>query len=90
MRPETFARGHRHRTSQMRFHKQQASAAASPIEQCRLQLHITAMLCGILTMIYCAMVVRDELWLSVFMLGVSQIPTFINIPVISTRMWIYT
>lgn len=74
----------------MRFHREQASAAASPIEQCRRELHITAILGASLSTIYFAMVVGGELRLSLFMLGVSQIPAFINIPIVSTRMWIYT
>eukprot|EP00903_Cladosiphon_okamuranus_P009465 g9021.t2 len=74
----------------MRFHEEQARAAASPIEQCRRELHVTAILAAILFIIYFALVVGDELQLSLIVLAVSQIPPFISMPVSSTRMWIYT
>ena len=76
--------------SQARFHEEQASASASPIEKCRHHLHVGALLSAILSAVYFAMVVADEMWLSLVVLGVLQIPVFISLPVLSTRMWIYT
>lgn len=78
------------KNSQLKFHAEQASASTSQIEKCRRQLHVTALLSAILSAVYFAMVAADELWLALVVLGVLQIPVFISVPVLSTRMWIYT
>lgn len=79
-----------HSILQIRFHGEQASAAASPIEHCRRQFHVTAILSAFLSIVYFAMVVGDELRLSTVVLAVLQIPVFISVPILSSRMWIYT
>lgn len=72
------------------FHDVQAAASTSPIEKCRRQLHVHALLSAILSAAYFGMVVMDEWWLSTIVLGVLQVPVFISLPVLSTRMWVYT
>lgn len=76
--------------AQLKFHGDEASASTSPIEKCRLHLHVTALLSAIFSAIYFAMVVAGEMRLALVVLGVLQIPVFISLPVLSTRMWIYT
>ena len=88
----TFGLCYRHFVviSQLKFHGEQASASTSPIEKCRHHLHVTALLSAILSAIYFAMVAADEMWLSLIVLCILQAPVFISLPVLSTRMWIYT
>lgn len=63
----------------MQFHGEQASALTSPIEQCRHQLHVTAILVDTFSVVYFSLVASDELRLSMYVLGVLQIPVFISI-----------
>ena len=51
-----FALGNRHSTSQMRFHGEQASALTSTIQQCRRQLHVTAILVDTFSVVYFSLV----------------------------------
>lgn len=87
---QTCVFDNRHSASQIAFHKLHASAAASPVEHCRRHLHIASIIADLLSIVFFAMVVGGELRLSLFVLNVVQIPVMISLPVLSTRMWIYT
>lgn len=76
--------------AQVKFHAQQSIPVISPVERCRRDMHITAIIGNILTMTYFAMVIGHKFQGSTVMLAVSLSPSFICSAVFAGRMWIYT
>eukprot|EP00903_Cladosiphon_okamuranus_P014086 g13093.t1 len=74
---------------QLRFHAQLLAPWTTCAEQCRRGLHVTSVIVAMLSMIYFAMVLKDELQWSVYVLAVTQFPVNISCSFYATRMWIY-
>lgn len=75
---------------QLEFHRLQPSATCIPAERCRRQFHISATAVGALGLVYFALVLGDELWRSLVVLCILQMPVCFSVAISSTRMWIYT
>lgn len=77
----------------MKYHAQDMTAATTPSEQCRRDLHIAVIIHAVLCIFYFLMVlvlVGDQLWVSTILLaGLNQFT--INVGgLLTMRMWIYT
>ena len=75
---------------QLEFHRETRSASTSPIEKCRRQFHIAAIVLATLSICYFAMVLGNAIWWSVMLWTVMQMPTYIAGAALAVRMWIYT
>lgn len=75
---------------QLEFHRQITLASTSPVEQCRRQLHIAAVVVATLSIFYFSMVLGNKLRWHVALWIFMQIPTYIAGAILAVRMWIYT
>lgn len=76
--------------TKVRFHRQQPIASASLAEKCRRELHISTINVDMLSILYFAMVLGDQIPASIIVFNVLQIPVCISAAVLTSRMWIYT
>lgn len=74
---------------QVRFNATQLAGWTSCVEQCRRHLHVAAIIVGILSLLYFATVVGNEIHGSVYIFTVAQFPVNISCSFLVTRMWIY-